>query len=88
MEQLKELQSWVQLRICISWRLEARNRVREDFGIYGLHADLKIPLINPEIEKFVRTEVDALLKSGELGIRTDVIVDEILRRLVEGADGK
>lgn len=86
-EQLKELQSWVQLRICISWRLEAKSRAREDFDVFGLHATLSIPLINPEIEGFVKEEVDALLESGELGIRDDAIVDEIRRRLVEGADG-
>lgn len=86
-EQLKELQSWVQLRICISWRLEAKSRAREDFDVFGLHATLRIPLINPEIGKFVNTEIDALLESGELGIRDDAIVDEIRRRLVEGADG-
>lgn len=86
-EQLKELQSWVQLRICISWRLEAKSRVRRDFDVFGQHATLEIPRINPEIEKFVKAEIEALLDTGELLIRDDAIVDEIRQRLVEGADG-
>lgn len=86
-EELKELQSWVQLRICISWRLEARSRTREDFDVFGLSATLGIPLPNPDIEKFVKTEVEDLLESGKLGIRDEAIVDEIRQRLVEGADG-
>jgi ankyrin repeat domain-containing protein 50 len=86
-EQLKELQSWLQLRICISWRLEAKSRAREDFDTFGQSATLNIPTINPDIEKFVKTEVDALLETGELSIRDDAIVDEIQQRLVEGADG-
>lgn len=86
-ELLKELQSRIQLRICISWRLEAKSRAWEDFDVFGRHKILSIPLINPEIEKFVKTEIDALVESGELGIRDDAIVDEIRQRLVEGADG-
>lgn len=86
-EQLKELQSWVQLQICISWRLEAKSRVRRDFDVFGQHATLEIPRINPEIEKFVKTEIEALLDTGELLIKDDAIVDEIRQRLVEGADG-
>ena len=86
-EQLKELQSWVQLRVCISWRLEAKSRTREDFDVFRQNATVTIPLNNPEIEKFVKTEVDALLESGELGIRNDMMVNEIRQRLVKGADG-
>lgn len=86
-EQLKELQSWVQLRICVSWRLEAKSRARQDFNVFGQHATLEIPRINPEIEKFVKAELDALLESGELVARDDAIVDEIRHRLIEGADG-
>ncbi|KAK7697320.1 hypothetical protein SLS64_013668 [Diaporthe eres] len=86
-EQLKELQSWVQLRICISWRLEAKSRARQDFDVFGQHATLEIPRINPEIERFVKAEIEALLDTGELSIRDDAIVDEIRERLVEGADG-
>lgn len=86
-EQLKELQSWVQLRICVSWRLEAKSRARQDFNVFGQHATLEIPRINPEIENFVKAELDALLESGELVARDDAIVDEIRHRLIEGADG-
>ncbi|KAK2615389.1 hypothetical protein N8I77_002148 [Diaporthe amygdali] len=86
-EQLKELQSWLQLRICISWRLEAKSRAREDFETFGQSATLKIPIINPDIEKFVNTEVDALLETGELLIKGDTIVHEIRQRLLEGANG-
>lgn len=86
-EQLKELQSWLQLRICISWRLEAKSRAREDFETFRQSATLKIPIINPDIEKFVNTEVDALLENEELLIKGDTIVHEIRQRLVEGANG-
>lgn len=86
-EQVKELQSWLQVRICISWRLEAKSRAREDFEAFRQYATLNIPIINPDIEKFVNTEVDVLLETGELSIRNDTIVHEIRQRLVEGADG-
>lgn len=85
-EQLKELQSWLQLRICISWRLEAKSRAQQNFDVFRQHAILEIPRVNPEIEKFVNREIDALLENGELLIRDTVIVHEIRQRLVEGAD--
>lgn len=86
-EQLKELQSWVQLRICVSWRLEARSRARKDFDVFVQHAVLEIPRANPEIEKFVSAELDTLLENGGLLITDSAVVDEIRQRLVEGADG-
>lgn len=87
MEQLKELQSWLPLRICVSWRLEAKSRAREDFESFGQFATLKIPIVNPDIEKFVNTEVDFLLETGKLLIKSDAILHEIRQRLLEGADG-
>lgn len=86
-EHLNELHSWVQLRICISWRLEAKSRARQDFVVFGQHATLEISRINQEIEKFVNAGIEALLDTGELLIRNDAIVDKIRRRLVDGADG-
>ena len=86
-EQLKELQSWLQLRICISWRLEARSRARQDFDAFRQYTTLEIPRINPEIERFVKKEIDSLLETGELFLRDAATVDEIRQRLVEGADG-
>lgn len=86
-EQLKELQSWVRMSICISFRLQAKSRAQEDFACFRPCSTLEIPRTNPDIERYIKNEIESLVDSGELLIRDSATLEEIRQRLVDGADG-
>ncbi|OIW22898.1 hypothetical protein CONLIGDRAFT_549832, partial [Coniochaeta ligniaria NRRL 30616] len=85
--QLKRLRETFRVLVCGSLRVEANIQPETDCQALDPEFVFEIPLVNPEIARFVETQLQVLLQSGELAVRDPRLVDEIRGCLVDGADG-
>lgn len=86
-KQLKCLRQTFQVLVCGSLRVEANLQPEADFQELDPEFVFEIPLVNPEIARFIENQLQVLLQSGELAVRDPNLVDEIRGCLVDGADG-
>ncbi|KAG7293254.1 hypothetical protein NEMBOFW57_003300 [Staphylotrichum longicolle] len=83
-KQLKCLRQTFQVLVCGSLRVEANLQPEADFQELDPEFVFEIPLVNPEIARFVENQLQVLLQSGELAVRDPNLVDEIRAVLLTG----
>ncbi|KAK7431630.1 hypothetical protein QQZ08_001848 [Neonectria magnoliae] len=81
------LQQRLQFILCISFRLEADNRLRLSLDQVASPAVLTIPEDNPEIVAFIDAELQARISQDKLSIGDPNIILEIRDALLIGAQG-
>ncbi|KAH9891416.1 hypothetical protein F4778DRAFT_785007 [Xylariomycetidae sp. FL2044] len=84
---LKHLQTWLHVKLCISYRSEADARVRDELRALGPDVYLEMPESNPDIAAFIHTELELGLESGKLTLGDPTLVIEIAQALEDGAQG-
>src|ERR1700733_3582501 len=85
--QLRELQEMFALLICVSFRLEAGNSLRLSSEQFTTPTVITIPDDNPDIERFISTELESCIQSGKLAIGNPALILEIQDALLEKAQG-
>lgn len=85
--QLQRLQSKFLLRICLSFRPEIDQASQINPDDLKARWILSMPESNPDIERFINTELEARIESGKLSIGNPAIILEIRDALLAGAQG-
>ena len=85
--QLRELQEIFALLLCVSLRLEADNSLRLSSEQFTTSTVITIPDDNPDIERFISTELESCIQSGKLAIGNPALILEIQDALLEKAQG-
>ncbi|BCS28246.1 uncharacterized protein APUU_61294S [Aspergillus puulaauensis] len=86
LEKLRLLQDSKSLAVCISHRKESSSPQKALGRLMNMTV-FPIGDQNPEIDCFIETELERCINSGELVVNDPLLVDEIGRRLAEGAQG-
>ncbi|KAK5651673.1 hypothetical protein OQA88_11739 [Cercophora sp. LCS_1] len=82
-----ELQSLFCLHLCVSIRLEANTGRWKDFDRLDPDLMLEIPEDNPDIARFVMSELESLVESGDLTVGDPNMIQEIQTCLIKGSRG-
>ncbi|KAF4975580.1 hypothetical protein FZEAL_7652 [Fusarium zealandicum] len=83
----RSLQQHLRLILCVSFRLEADNRLQLSLGQFALPVVFSIPEDNPEIVAFIHAEVQSHIAESTLNIGDLDIIQEIQDALLQGAQG-
>ncbi|KPM39010.1 hypothetical protein AK830_g7538 [Neonectria ditissima] len=81
------LQQRLQLNLCVSFRLEADNRIQQSLDQFDDPAVLTIPEENPDIVAFIDAELKARIHEDKLNIGDPNFILEIRDALLTGAQG-
>lgn len=87
LKDLQQLQDLFPIRACISFRTDAKVSQRIFHGKMKAQTLFSIPEDNPDIERFITTELDRRIESWDLAIGNPCIVIEIRDALLRGAQG-
>lgn len=86
LDKLRLLQDSKSLAVCISNRTEPSSPLQTLERLMNMTV-LPIGDQNPEIDRFIKTELERCISSGELVVHDPLLVDEIEKSLAEGAQG-
>ncbi|KAI8628212.1 hypothetical protein F5Y19DRAFT_438505 [Xylariaceae sp. FL1651] len=85
---LQYLRDFVRLKVCISYRLSADTRIRNQLEALGPdNITLQMPEENPDIATFIQARLEGVLESGKLAFGDPTIILEISQALEAGAQG-
>ena len=87
LEHLQQLRGTISLRLCVSSRIEADRISSLGLGKITENATIVIPDDNPDIEGFIRAELEGCIETGKLTIGDPSLILEIEDALVQGAQG-
>ena len=86
LDKLRLLQDSKSLSVCISHRTEPSSPLQALEPLMNMTV-FPIGDQNPEIDRFIKSELERCISSGELIVHDHFLVDEIEKRLAEGAQG-
>ena len=86
-QQLRELRKIFPLLLYISLRLEPRNPLNFSLDQFTAALTTSIPDDNPEIELFIKAELDICIKSEKLVMGHPALIVEIQDALLRGSPG-
>lgn len=86
LDKLRLLQDSKSLAVCISHRTEPSSPLQALERLMSMTV-FQIGDQNPEIDRFIKSELERCISSGELIVHDPVLVDDIGEKLAEGAQG-
>ncbi|KAI1275507.1 hypothetical protein F5Y07DRAFT_389759 [Xylaria sp. FL0933] len=86
-EFLRQLQGCCQLKVCVSYRLTADLRIRNELAALRPKRAIQMPEENPDIISFIQAKLELYIETGKLTLGDPTLILEISQALEAGAQG-
>jgi hypothetical protein len=83
--QLRELQKKIKLKLCVSVRIDPASHEALSLPSLDNASRVCLPDNNPDIEGYIRAELETRVESGKLKLGNPAIILEIAEKLTEGS---
>jgi ankyrin repeat protein len=85
--QLRGLQKKIKLKLCVSIRIDPANHEISTLPSVDNASRVCLPDDNPDIEGYIRAELETRIESGKLKLGDPAVILEIAEKLTEGSQG-
>jgi ankyrin repeat protein len=85
--QLRGLQKKMKLKLCVSMRIDPANHEIISLPSVDNASRVCLPDDNPDIEGYIRAELETRVESGKLKLGDPAVILEIAEKLTEGSQG-
>ncbi|KAI0813084.1 hypothetical protein GGR55DRAFT_677409 [Xylaria sp. FL0064] len=86
-EFLRQLQGCCQLKVCVSYRLTADLRIRNELAALSPEGAIQMPEENPDIISFIQAKLESCIETGKLTLGDPTLILEISQALEVGVQG-